>query len=256
MDDAQYQQLLKRLDSLEDRVRRTSETTHRVSDRLLRRLYAQVEALIGLYRDLDGLPSLPPLRNWAVSPDTARRLHALVRTYRPKHVVECGSGASTVMLGHLRLAGMVETITSLDHDPVYVELTRRNLRDAGLLDEVDLVHAPLVERQFDGGPALWYDVDHTGLDPIDLLIVDGPPSSTGPQARFPALPILAPRLAPGCLIVIDDYERDDEQAMVERWSEAYPVEMFLIDHGVEKALAVLEYQPDRGVPGAEEGSDR
>ena len=244
MNDAQYAELNRRLDALEQRLRATSETTHRVSDRLQRRLYAQFEALIGLYRDLDGLPSLPPLRGWAVSPDTARVLHRLIRTYRPSHVLECGSGASSVMLGHLRLAGLVERVTALDHEPVFYELTRQQLRAAGLLDIVDLRFTPLTDRAMDGGSAPWYDVDVDEVEQIDMLIVDGPPSSTGPQARYPALPVLEARMNPGCLIVVDDYDRADETAMVDAWREHFPVELITLDHGVEKALAVLEYAPE------------
>ena len=244
MNDAQLAALNRRIDTLEQRLRATSETTHRVSDRLQRRLYAQVEALIGLYRDLDGLPSLPPLRNWAVSPDTARVLHALIKTYRPHHVLECGSGASSVMLGHLRLAGLVEQVTSLDHEPVYFELTRQRLRTAGLLEAVDLRFSPLIERSAGERQAMWYDIDPDDLEPVDLVIVDGPPSSTGPQARYPVLPILVSAMNPGCLIVVDDYERPDEIAMVDEWREQFPVELITLDHSVEKALAVLEYVPD------------
>jgi predicted O-methyltransferase YrrM len=255
MNDDQYGALIRRLDELEHRIRASSETTHRVTDRLQRRLYAQIEALIGLYRDLDGLPTLPPLRNWAISPDTARALHALISTYRPQHVLECGSGASSVMLGHLRMAGLIGRVTSLDHEPLYFELTRQQLRTAGLLEVVDIRFSPLVERQAHDRVAEWYDVDVSDLAPVDLVIVDGPPASTGPQARYPALPILEPALNPGCLIVIDDYERPDEIAMVESWRERFPLELIKLDHTVEKALAVLEYRPHRATTDPHEESD-
>jgi predicted O-methyltransferase YrrM len=245
VNDAQYAALNRRLDTIEQRIRASSETTHRVTDRLQRRLYSQVEALIGLYRDLDGLPTLPPLRGWAVSPDTARLLHGLIKTYRPRHVLECGSGASTVMLGHLQMAGLIERVTSLDHEPLFFELTRQRLRTAGVLDVVDLRFAPLTDRIANDRTAPWYDIDTDGIEPVDLVIVDGPPSNTGPQARYPALPILAPVMNPGCLIVVDDYERQDELLMVDAWREQYPVELIALDHKVEKALAVLEYRPDR-----------
>ena len=245
MNDAQYAALNRRIDQLEQRIRATSETTHRVTDRLQRRLYAQVEALIGLYRDLDGLPSLPPLRNWAISPDTARALHAIIKTYQPAHVLECGSGASTVMLGHLQMAGLIERVTSIDHEPVFFELSRQRLRNAGLLDVVDLRFSPLTEREAHDRTSPWYDVDPGDLHPIDLVIVDGPPASTGPQARYPAVPVLAPAMNPGCLIVVDDYERPDEIAMVDAWRDQFPVELLTLDHTVEKALAVLEFRPDR-----------
>lgn len=244
MDDRRAVELDRRLDDLEKRIRATSETIHRVSDRTQRRLYSQIEALIGLYRDLDGLPTLPPLRNWALSPDTARELHALIATFAPRHAVECGSGASTVLLGHLRLAGRVEQVTSIDHEPVYFELTRQRLRSAGLLEAVDLRFSPIVDRVVEDQPMPWYDIDAPDLEPIDLLIVDGPPGSAGPRARYPAVPLLVERMRPGCLVVVDDYDRDDEQTMVDLWRERYGLELIELNHAVEKSMAVLEYRPD------------
>jgi predicted O-methyltransferase YrrM len=243
MNDSQLAALNKRLDRIEERILRSSDTTHRVSDRLQRRLYAQVEALINLYRDLDGLPSLPALRNWALSPDTARELHALISTYRPSHVVELGGGASTVLLGHMKMAGQIERITSVEHDPVYFELTLRSLELQGLTDAVDLVLAPLDEVGVGDGQATWYSLVTDDIDAIDLLIVDGPPASTGELARFPAVPALIGRMNPGCMIVVDDFDRADETLMVEQWRADYPFELLRVNRAVEKSLAVLECVP-------------
>lgn len=55
-------------------------------------------------------------------------------------------------------------------------------------------------------------------DDIDLWFVDGPPEATGPQARYPAVPILEAHLADRALIIMDDGRRAAEQAAVERWS--------------------------------------
>lgn len=251
MDDRELAALNKRLDQIEQRILKSSETTHRVADRLQRRLYAQVEALINLHRDLDGLPSLPALRNWALSPDTARELHALISTYRPSHVAELGGGASTVLLGHLSMAGRVDRITSIDHDAVYYELTRQSLELHGLADAVDLVLAPLDEIQVGDDQATWYSLVTDDIAPIDLLIVDGPPASTGKLARYPAVPALLGRMNPGCMIVVDDFDRPDETAMVERWRAEYPLELLRVNRTVEKSLAVLEYVPPRSTESQE-----
>ncbi len=237
-------EVLRRLESLEQSVKAQSASVQRVSDRSTRQIYAQLEALIGLYRDIDGLPSIPPLRQWAISPDSARELVRVVRAANPKHVVECGSGASTVMLGHLAIAGQVGRITSLEHEPLWYEATRTRLRDAGIADEVELVFAPLTERTVGEDVATWYDIDVATLDPIDLVIVDGPPQSIGPMARWPAAPLLLDRCAPGCLFVLDDYIRDDEQAIADRWRAELPIELFRRIDTVEKGLAILEFQSD------------
>ena len=73
----------------------------------------------------------------------------------------------------------------------------------------------------------WYDdaVVAAGLDValrgelIDLLLVDGPPAyAAGHElARYPALPVLYDRLAPGATVVLDDVERAGEQEVLRRW---------------------------------------
>ena len=73
------------------------------------------------------------------------------------------------------------------------------------------------------GDFRWYDVDVESLArDIDILLVDGPPGKTGPHARYPALSRLAPRLADGCLIVVDDAERPDEKDTIDFWTEDWP----------------------------------
>ena len=56
-------------------------------------------------------------------------------------------------------------------------------------------------------------------DPIDLLVVDGPPAHAASHglARYPALPLLADRLAPGGTVVPDDAERPGQQEVLRRW---------------------------------------
>ena len=62
-----------------------------------------------------------------------------------------------------------------------------------------------------------------GSDVIDLLVVDGPPAfAVGfAHARYPALPVLRDRLAPGATVVLDDVERPGEQEVLRRWEGEY-----------------------------------
>ena len=39
------------------------------------------------------------------------------------------------------------------------------------------------------------------------------------RSRYPALPALEPRLAPGAIVVLDDATRPGEREILERWSE-------------------------------------
>ena len=72
-------------------------------------------------------------------------------------------------------------------------------------------------------PTPWYArkawEDLTG---IDLLFVDGPPATTGHQARYPALPLLAGSLSPVATAVLDDLVVPDMQEVLRLWLDAYP----------------------------------
>ncbi len=58
-------------------------------------------------------------------------------------------------------------------------------------------------------------------DLIDLLLVDGPPAYVAGMglARYPALPVMLDRLAPGATLVLDDAERPGEQEVLRRWED-------------------------------------
>ncbi len=56
-------------------------------------------------------------------------------------------------------------------------------------------------------------------DPIDLLVVDGPPAYAAGHglARYPALPVLCDLLAPRATVILGDAERPGEQEVLRRW---------------------------------------
>ena len=55
--------------------------------------------------------------------------------------------------------------------------------------------------------------------------MDGPPADTADKvlARYPALPALRARLAPGATVVLDDVERPGEQEVLTRWEREHDV---------------------------------
>src|SRR5687768_2537817 len=93
----------------------------------------------------------------------------------------------------------------------------------GLNAVAEVRDAPLRELTTNGKTYQWYDVDKLAdLTGIDLLLVDGPPAATGPDARYPALSVLAERLAGTATVVLDDANREDERDAVRRWTEEVP----------------------------------
>lgn len=202
-------------------------------------LFRQVEALHGLYVDLDLRHSLPATRGWAASPDFLAELATHVRSERPRVVVECSSGASTLVIARCLQLNGGGRVYSLEHDPLYARQTRMQLARHGLGEYAEVLDAPLCELTLDGARHEWYD--HALLPPmapIDLLVIDGPPQDTCEQARYPAGPLLFPKLGPSAAVFLDDAKRPAEAASVARWRAAFPALMLDMRH-CEKGCAVL-----------------
>ncbi|MGF7208781.1 putative O-methyltransferase YrrM [Skermanella aerolata] len=205
-----------KLFALEDEIRslRTTESANH---------YRQVQAFIGLRDLMDFAVPLPPLRMWAASPDFLLVIARHALTARPRVVVECSSGSSTVVLAQAARISGTGHVYSLEHDPVFAAETRAMLADQGLSDWATVIDAPLVPVTLGGETFRWYD--DTGLKdlgPIDMLVIDGPPLDTNALARYPAGPRLLPRLAPGGAAFLDDAARPDETKAVARWQDAFP----------------------------------
>ena len=186
------------------------------SKSLRMRLGSDVGALLALHGD-DGRELLPAPSGWALSPHVLALVLRLVRT-RPdlETVVELGSGVSTSWVAReLRRRGSGRLV-SFEHEPGYAATTAAQLAAAGLQSVVDLRCAPLAEVDLEGEDYRWYQ-GYDDVPEIGLLLVDGPPSATGAQARYPAGPLLLGRMAVGGLVVLDDVHRADEEAIIERW---------------------------------------
>jgi predicted O-methyltransferase YrrM len=184
----------------------------------------QSQSLLFLHKHLSNDQPLPAFDSAALFPDAAATLVGLIRTRKPRLVVELGSGTSTLIAALcLRDLGCGRLI-SLKHDPRYSESTRDQLRLHGLEAFVDVVDAPLVPQTVNGRSHSWYDPGAlNGIDvPVDMLIVDGPPRKVQPLSRYPALPLLIARLSADALVFVDDTNRSDEREMVRRWQTEFP----------------------------------
>ena len=187
-------------------------------------LFRQLEALDGLQRELKLDKSLPGTRGWAGSPDFLLELARHARSASPQVVVECSSGASTVVLARCMQLQGAGQVYSLEHDAAYAAQTRAELARHGLADWAQVINAPLRAHTVQGDTWPWYATERlpTGL-PIDMLVIDGPPQATATHARYPAGPLLFPRLAPGAAVYLDDAARSDEQAILRRWRSEFPL---------------------------------
>jgi predicted O-methyltransferase YrrM len=240
-------ELASRIGNLSGKSELTLETVRRLGARVEREVkneikqsFRQLEALQNLTAVLPPNDVLPATRGWAASPDLLMVLVDLVVSERPSLVVECGSGASTLWLAlAMRRFGVDGRIVALDHDPVFGAKTRDLLARHDVSDLAEVRDAPLESFSLDGETYSWYARRAwEDLKGIDLLFVDGPPATTGHQARYPALPLLSGLLSPGATAVLDDLVVPDMQKVLQLWLDAYP------DFGseilpLEKQAAVL-----------------
>ncbi|MDH5835436.1 class I SAM-dependent methyltransferase [Luteimonas kalidii] len=161
----------------------------------------------------------PPMTRFSMEPAAILAVVEGVTARRPGLIVELGSGASTVWIAGALAALGSGRLVSIEHDPAYLRQTRGWLSDNDLLDWVDLRLAEIKPCQLSGGEtANWYDLAQLeGLDDVEMLLVDGPPQSTGPMARLPAFVQLRPALRTGATIFVDDATRGDELEIIEAW---------------------------------------
>lgn len=199
-------------------------------------LYRQFESLIGLYAELQPVRGLPGTRGWAASPDFLLHLARTARDQRPDTIVECSCGTSTIVLARICQINGQGHVYSLEHEAQFANITREHLRRLGLDEWATVVDAPIKQSSHSDTP--WYDTASLNVGTIDLLVVDGPPAALAPQARFPAGPHLFDRLAPRGLVFVDDADRPDERALVQRWQQAFPG-LRRSELPAEKGLVVL-----------------
>ena len=205
--------------------------------------YQAIESLFAIHRDLDALSSLPPMASpyggWAISPDLARLIVEQVLLYKPVTIVELGSGVSTILLGHVAKTLPGTRVVSLEHDSLWYANTLVDLQ-THRVDNVDLRYAPLTPIEIDSAEYLWYSAEaFEDLTDIDLVLVDGPPGDVGPRARFPAGPVLHSKCRDGCLWIVDDTVREDEQEIVRQWMDSMNLDLLFERVWNSKGATVL-----------------
>lgn len=202
------------------------------------RVLRQVQSLFQLHVDVTPRAPLPLLGQYAATPDLLATLVSLVKRKHPRVIVELGSGSSTIVCGYALESTSQGKVISFDHEAQYAAETNAALEVHGLSAIAAVQVAPLRETRCGASTWSWYAMNLEELPLIDLLIVDGPPMTTGRLARYPALPVLWSKLAPGAIIVVDDAARPDETEMVRRWIKEFPgLRMESLPH--EKGTVIL-----------------
>jgi hypothetical protein len=211
--------------------------------------YYQIESLFSIFSLLRLRYPLPPMREWAVSPDFAKQLIAIIYEHNPQMIVEISSGISTVIMGYCLEALGSGKIIALEHDQRYAQLSSSSLQNHELQEIAQVIYAPLKPVELHPATGLywpqtgsqtwqWYDTALLPLtEKIDLLVIDGPPGDLQPLSRYPALPLLFEALSDNCVVILDDGDRADEQKIVELWQQEFNFEVEKVNN--EKGAFVL-----------------
>ena len=206
-------------------VQNRVQTVLKKMDRLNRGV-GDIHGMLRLSPYMDKLP-LPFGGGWALAGDSAALLAREVILRQPKLVVELGSGVSTLVIGQILARHAGSRLISFDHDAHWAAETRRYVEYLGLGSVVTVVDAPLSPILVGGRQLEWYAIDPdllSSINPIDLLVVDGPPArnSEGGMARFPAFPVFRERLSAQAIVFVDDSRRKGESEMIREWERSAP----------------------------------
>lgn len=198
-------------------------------------------------RPLLGRGGFLPWSEGAMSPAGLATVATEISFAERRCVVELGSGISTIVLARLasQLGGR---ITAVEHHPGWAGWVRRQLERDGLTGVATVIEAELAPHPaaLDGAP--WYEataLEKLPGDGIELLLVDGPPGYGDGMARsrYPALPVLRGRLAPGALVVLDDAHREGERQILDAWEGD---EGFSFDRRPAERIAIGRRRADGG----------
>jgi predicted O-methyltransferase YrrM len=152
-----------------------------------------------------------------------------ITIHKRNHIVECGSGISTIYIASL-IRNLKRDITfqTIDHNDHWLSIMRDHLEEHDLLEYVDLIHAPLKHCQHCRDESYeWYDssiLNERIIDkPIDMLFVDGPPAKqrTCDLSRYPALSYFHSKLAEEYIVLLDDSCRKGEQKTAKFWKDEF-----------------------------------
>jgi hypothetical protein len=127
-------------------------------------------------------------------------------------ILECGSGASTLLLGLLASRRNLHVWT-LEHHPRWHAFVAERLR-AHAIPGVTLCQVSL--RSY--GDFSWYDPPLDQMPTaFSLVICDGPPNKT-PGGRYGLIPVMRDRLAPEWRILLDDANSAKRTGTLDRWA--------------------------------------
>ena len=166
--------------------------------------------------------ALPVTEHWSAAPDFLNIISDYCLENKPRVIVECSSGTSSLVLSQCCQLNQSGRVYCLENGEEFVTQTSQQLAEFGLSEYCEVIHAPLQEVQLNSTSFQWYALNNLPEIEIDMLVIDGPPGFLQKHSRYPALPMLNEILAERCAVFLDDAAREDEQELVRRWLKTYP----------------------------------
>lgn len=177
--------------------------------------------------------ALPNLGSWKADAGFLHLLVDHIERHRPRLVVEFGVGASSLVVARALALNGGGRLMSFDQNADFAEATASWLQSHGL--HADIRSVPLKPSPR-GWPGLWYDHGPV-TEPIDLLLIDGPPWTIHPFVRG-AAEELFDMVAPDGCVMLDDGARPGERVVARRWRSRWPHWHFELVHAGSKGTLV------------------
>lgn len=189
----------------------------------------QIESYIGIQHYVNTGQVMPTFHGWPISPDLGEYLIRRLDSEKYDLVIEFGSGASSWVIGQVRKNKKFKHLV-FEHLPEYFEKTKQHLAKDGLLEHVELRMTSLKDWVSSSGSTYsYYDCDAALAEHAKqlnssgcrvLVLVDGPPASTGRHARYPALAHVISHFPTAAVdFLLDDFIRTDEQEILDLWRQ-------------------------------------
>jgi hypothetical protein len=144
-----------------------------------------------------------------------------------KEIIEFGAGYSTLLIASLlKQHDISAKFAAVDHDEKWILSLERIAKKQGLTELVSFIHAPLERTEYRlSDNTEWYSEEvlkQRLVSEIDLVLVDGPPSSFQKFSRYPAIPFLKDqrKLGENFSIFLDDTYRTGESKILDLWSKS------------------------------------
>jgi hypothetical protein len=128
-------------------------------------------------------------------------------------ILECGSGLSTIVLAAIaKEQGRILWV--LEHNEWWADKISYSLEKFQFNASIS------VKPLKDSGDFCWYDAPLKLMPAgFSLIICDGPPNKSTKGGRYGLVRIMQERLSPGCVILLDDANRQEEFNIAKRWAE-------------------------------------